>query len=177
MTTAARLTALALCLSFAAPVMAAPLSEAEIGTVLERAMTPMGDRCHESWDEGAKDSPDQVIVKCQAAIAEIKALRAKEGKLSIGVRTLYAGTEAMLEQGIALAYTRKGTTFKAATCQHEERIWSLLDQNDLTSVSPEIAKTMTEYKDLTSQVVKQCRTQFGTPTGAPKLPPAPAATN
>ena len=169
MTVAARVTALALSLTFAAPALAEPLSSAATNAILTRTMTPVGDRCHDSWDDGATDSPDQVIAKCQAAIAELQTLRAAEGKLSLGMRTLYAGTEAMLEQGIALAYTHKGTSFKADTCQHEERIWTLLDETDLTSVSPDIRKVMADYRDLTGKVIKQCRLQFGTPPGAPKL--------
>lgn len=169
MTSAVRQTALAVALSFAAPALAGPLNDAETNAVLARTMTPVGDRCHDSWGDDATDSPDQVIAKCQAAITELQTLRAKEGKLSIGARTLYAGTEAMLEQGIALAYTHKGTSFKATTCQHEERIWSLIDETDLTSVSPDIAKVMSDYRELTGKVIKQCRVQFGTPRGAPKL--------
>ena len=169
MKTAARFALLAAGLALAVPAFAAPLSDDETEALLGRVMTPAGDACHKSWDEGASESADQILAKCQAAITEVQGLRAREGALSPGVRTIYSQVEAMLEQGIVVSYTRQDGDHAAQMCQHEERIGLLLNEGDPASVSKDISAVMIDYKRVTGEVLIECRKRFGTPAGGVKL--------
>lgn len=118
-------------------------------------------------------SPQELIVLCKAAIDGIEAKRKAAPRASIGEKANFDFVEATLQGALGLEYITVDTKPSARFCGSLERVW-LLRQGLLTIPAEELpAEAYEAFQDIPKQLaplVKNCRTDFGTPKGAPPIP-------
>lgn len=153
-----------LCLA-ASPALAQSITDAEANTILADMSTPAFDFCTDS--DKAKDRPaDEQFNACQTALSELATARAKNRKATAGQKEVYGFFESAVEMGRTYAMLRVDGSPTARVCANIERQWVLSNQANTAIVGPELRGALDSTKEAVRPLVKLCREQFSTPSGA-----------
>lgn len=127
-----------------------------------------GNSCTTAGDKGAGNQ--EVIGACYQAASTIQAIR--------DANTLNPHEMNLYHVMLSLAHTTIGSRMGAIdgartkrTCDELEISWANLSKLVPGNSPPDYASDMFTLQQQAVQPVKLCRSEFGTPAGAPRLPP------
>lgn len=157
----------------ASPAMAKPAADSQtLGEHLASLITPKGQACYEQAKRDAAE-PNQSIVTCQIAIAELQAGRRAAKDASIGQLANYDFLESALETGLGAAFAENDKDLSKDACSASERGWTMrrkLQSVPKAAVGEEIYAAYNDVPDSQRRVLELCRGKFGTPADASPLP-------
>jgi hypothetical protein len=127
-----------------------------------------GNSCTAAADAGG--APQGIIDTCNKAIADIQAIK--------GANTLNPHETNLYNVMVSLAHTTIGSKMGAIdgartsrVCGELESSWSFLSKLIPGNSPPDYASDMYTLQQRAVAPLKLCRSEFGTPAGAPRLPP------
>lgn len=120
---------------------------------------------------GSTAGPDQVIAVCQQAFADVAALRSATPDATQHDLNAAHMVRSYLSTQIAGQYLKIDGVRSSRVCAQEETSWAELS-GIVDSASPEgWRKQFAELRESAVAPVAKCRSEMGTPPGAPPLPP------
>ena len=153
-------------LAGASGTAAKPVAQVFTSADLERILPAHDHGC--ILGQAAKTAtPEQKLANCSAGMAEFEALRRK-------ARTPaeLAGFDFMIggyEFGRAGAFLGIDKVRSARVCDASERAFGIYAPIDATLFDSQLAEALNASRTAISRAVAVCRSEFGTPAGAPAL--------
>lgn len=160
----ARLGICLLSLGLATPVFAQQEQPADVGTRIMLAANP----CATAPDTGI--APQTVIDMCNTALGDMQKLK-DASTLNPHQLNLFYVMSAMAHSTIGSKMGEIDKSRSARTCTELEASWALLSKLIPGNSPPNYASDMYSMQQQAVAPVKLCRSEFGTPAGAPRLPP------
>lgn len=123
--------------------------------------------CFSAPDAG---SPSSVITTCTTAEENLGKLILAKVSPDANDLAVYRTMMAIVETTLGTAQAQVDGVRSQRSCNTMERAWLSAAYID-PSASPDHAGEMTEVRGNVARAVRQCRSEFTTPFGAPALPP------
>jgi hypothetical protein len=145
----------------------APAAQAQEQTEFERYALAIAGACLNS--ESTPEAAPAAVTVCEKMVTDIDTLKSAVPDVAGHDLNVYHIVRGMGLSRVAASYGRIDGVRSARVCQRTEDAWRHTSQVVAAS-SPTYTDTIRTLVTSTTDAITKCRSEFGTPAGAPPLP-------